>query len=150
MENRVTPENITQYSLDRDGVFVFGSNEIGQHGAGAARLAWDHFGARLNQGFGMTGQCFGIPTKDWDVKVLGLREIAFYVERFIVFAKTPRLHKWKWYITKIGCGLAGYTPEDIAPMFASVRHDKRFWLPQEFIDVIDKIKANDRSTVTAK
>jgi hypothetical protein len=137
---RVTPENITASTLDRDGVFVFGSNEIGQHGAGAARLAYDHFGARLNQGFGMMGQCFGIPTKDWDVKVLGLKEIEFYVKRFIVFTQTPRLHKWKWYVTKIGCGLAGYTPEDIAPMFRECLKLKNIWLPQDFIDVLEPEK----------
>lgn len=135
--NRITPEDIKE--LPEGGMFVFGSNEAGIHGAGAAWLAFNQFGARKYLGFGPAGQSFAIPTKDWDIKVLPLDVIEFYIKRFIAFVEQcPVEDVVRFYVTKIGCGLAGYKVEDIAPFFAPLRNDSRVFLPQEFIDIIDK------------
>ena len=130
---RITPENIGS-DLPSDTILVFGSNEAGIHGAGVARLAYDSYGARLNQGFGLMAQSFGIPTKDWEINQLSLSAIEHYVESFIRFVKIPRNIKWKFYVTRIGCGLAGYTVPQIAPMFKECVHIRNVWLPQDFLD----------------
>jgi hypothetical protein len=125
---RYTPDNIVM--LRANEVFVFGSNEAGIHGAGAAQLAHAMFGAKYGQGFGMMGKSFGIPTKDWSIKNLGLSDIEFYVRRFIRFTKLhPEL---VFLVTKIGCGLAGYVPRQIAPMFDYPEEHKNVILPVEF------------------
>ena len=144
---RVTPENITE--LKDNEIFVFGSNEAGIHGAGAARLALEKFGAIDGLGFGMTGvsHSFAIPTKDWHIRTLPLDVIEFYVNRFIDFAKnSPYLH---FLVTQIGCGLAGYKPEQIAPLFRRCLLFKNVSLPQSFIDVLSggKIKINQYGKV---
>lgn len=135
--NRVTPEDIQ--NLKGGEVFVFGSNELGLHGSGAARIA-RQWGAGLGQGFGMMAQTFAIPTKDWEIEQLPLEVIKFYVDRFIAFADRPMSKRWKFYVTKIGCGLAGYTPKDIAPMFEQAMNIKTVYLPQEFIDIINSLE----------
>lgn len=134
---RVTPEDMGD--LDKNQIFVFGSNEAGIHGAGAARYAERKFGATPGLGFGFSAQTFAIPTKDWEVKVLPLDVIEFYVKRFITFTNGYYHNKWDFMVTKIGCGLAGFTPEQIAPFFKDCRDQKNIWLPQEFHDVIDGI-----------
>lgn len=99
-------------------IFVFGSNLRGVHGAGAAKFALEEHGAQWGIGVGRTGNSYAIPTKDWLIRTLPLTEIAPYVERFIDYAKAhPEL---TFQVTRIGCGLAGYTPADIAPMFKGV------------------------------
>lgn len=135
--NRVTPEDIQ--NLKGNEVFVFGSNELGLHGSGAARMA-RKWGAEYGQGFGMMAQSFAIPTKDWEIEQLPLEMIEFYVKRFIAFADRHMSARWKFYVTKIGCGLAGYTPEDIAPMFKEAMSIKTVYLPQEFIDIINSLE----------
>ena len=98
--------------LKENQVFVFGSNEAGIHGAGAAKTALEKFGARMYQGIGHFGQSFAIPTKDKNIKTLPLTAIRSYVNIFINYAKShPEL------LTRIGCGLAGYSDDDIAPLF---------------------------------
>lgn len=130
---RVTPENITE--LQHGEIFVFGSNEAGRHGAGAANHAYVKFGAEMGCGFGHTGRTFAIPTKDWYIDTLPLEVIQFYVKRFYDYAiYNPR---YQFLITEIGCGLAGYKPEQIAPMFKHFRKLKNVSLPQRFIDVLD-------------
>lgn len=141
---RITPEKITE--LVKNQVFVFGSNESGIHGAGAAKLARE-FGAKIGFGFGFCGQSFAIPTKDWDMKVLDLNVINFYVSRFIEFTKKSHSSNWDFMITEIGCGLAGYTPEDIAPMFKECIDLKNICLPQRFIDVINKLNIKNKQNV---
>ena len=129
MEGRITPKNITK--LEKKEVFVFGSNESGIHGAGAARQAHMQFGARWANGFGMTSdKTFAIPTKDWNIQTLSEKEIAFYVRRFIDFAKNhPEM---KFLVTEIACGLAGYEPRQIAPMFLEAVELQNVYLPQRF------------------
>lgn len=96
-------------------IFVFGANEAGRHGAGAARYAAVHHGAIYGQGEGLQGTSYGIPTKDKDIQTLPLHIIAKYVEHFKEFAAAnPEL---TFQVTPIGCGLAGYTPADIGPLF---------------------------------
>lgn len=98
-----------------DAIFVFGSNEAGAHGAGAAKYAVDHHGAICGVGVGMQGFSYGIPTKDFKVNTLPLDLIAPYVDQFLDFARAnPDM---TFAVTRIGCGLAGYKDEDIAPLF---------------------------------
>ena len=130
---KVTPEKIEE--LHHGEIFVFGSNEAGRHGAGAALHAYNVFGAELGCGFGHTGRTFAIPTKDWYIETLPIDTIEFYVKRFYDYALyNPRYH---FLITEIGCGLAGFKPEQIAPLFRHFRHMKNVSLPQRFIDVLD-------------
>lgn len=96
-------------------IFVFGSNLAGRHGKGAALHAKQHYGAVYGVGFGRTGYAYAIPTKDRYLAVLPLPRIKLYVDDFIVYARQhPEL---TFMVTRIGCGLAGYRDDNIAPMF---------------------------------
>ena len=98
-----------------DPVFVFGSNLAGRHGAGAALFAARHRGAVYGVGEGRTGNAYAIATKDGALRTLSIDEIAFRVRRFIRYAKdNPSL---LFQVTPIGCGLAGYARQEIAPLF---------------------------------
>ena len=130
---KYTPENITE--LKPNEVFVFGSNLAGIHGAGAARFAHKVFGAEFGVGIGMTGKCYALPTKDRDIWTLPLNRIEEYVIDFLDYAK-ENLDK-TFLVTQIGCGLAGFAPEDIAPMFKV--HPKNVILPKEFHEVINHL-----------
>lgn len=130
---RITPEIITHPSQDEN--VLIGTNEAGIHGAGIARAAMN-WGARMGQGFGPMSNCFGLPTKDWQIQTLPLEEIERYVKRYLAWTKLQRNFKWKYMITPIGCGLAGYEPVDIAPMFEECLNNRKFWLPKSFIEVI--------------
>lgn len=122
---KYTPEPIT--ALNPNEIFVFGSNESGIHGAGAARMALS-FGAKMGHGFGPSGSTFAIPTKDWNIETLPIPHIAPYVTRFLEYTKNkPNLI---FLVTKIGCGLAGHTIETIAPLFKG--HPSNVILPEEF------------------
>ena len=97
-------------------IFVFGSNLAGRHGAGAALFASRNYGAEYGKGVGRTGDAYAIPTKDEYIRTLPLSTIKMYVDLFLVYArKNPTL---TFLVTRVGCGLAGYTDKDIAPMFA--------------------------------
>lgn len=96
-------------------IFVFGSNLAGIHGAGAAKFARMHLGAKLGIGKGFTGDCFAIPTKGATLKTLTLNEIKTYIK---FFKEVVHLnYELQFYVTKIGCGLAGYKDSEIAPLF---------------------------------
>jgi hypothetical protein len=111
-------------SFHRDGtsprngeIFVFGSNLAGRHGAGAALAAVRHFGATYGVGIGLRGQSYAVPTKDREIRTLPLFSVRSNVEAFIVFAsRHPEL---KFFVTRIGCGLAGFDDATIAPLFTS-------------------------------
>lgn len=135
-EIRITPENITADFIKPNYVFVFGSNESGIHAAGAAHFAYQYLGAKFRLGFGLVGNTFAIPTKDWLLQQLPLSCIIFYIHRFIECAVANK--DFNFYVTKIGCGLAGYTPEQIAPMFKTVVNIDNIYLPSEFWDIINK------------
>lgn len=101
--------------MSSDHIFVFGSNLSGIHGAGAAAYAAKNYGAKFGVGRGITGNSYAIPTKNESIRTLPIHKIQNYVEEFLVYAtKHP---KTKFHLTQIGCGLAGYTARDIAPMF---------------------------------
>lgn len=96
-------------------LFVFGSNESGIHGAGAAKAAMSK-GAIYGHSYGQAGDTWAIPTKDRDIKTMPLERIQKYVTGFLAYAEGhPNLN---FQVTRIGCGLAGYKDKDIAPMFA--------------------------------
>lgn len=114
-------------------IFVFGSNLAGRHGAGAARFAVLHHGAIYGQGIGLQGNSYGIPTKDERIETRGLVEIERDVIEFLAFARSrPDL---SFYITPIGCGLAGYKRPQIRPMFADMPANCRFAETWEDVDL---------------
>ena len=125
---RITPEHIT--SLKDGQVFVFGSNEAGKHGKGAALTAKRKFGAEEGQGFGIVSQSFAIPTKDWKIQTLPLDVISMYVKRFIAYAKVNK--HLQFFVTPIGCGEAGYLPSQIAPFFYECETMENVALPKVF------------------
>lgn len=96
-------------------IFVFGSNLAGRHGAGAAKFALDYRGAIYGRGVGPQGQSFALPTLDADLKKLSLSEIAAFGTHFLVY--TQEHPEQKFQLTAVGCGLAGFTNEQIAPIF---------------------------------
>lgn len=116
--------------LKENEVFVFGSNLGGFHGGGAARVALDQFGAVWGQGVGLQGQSYAIPTMHGGVDV-----IKPYVDEFIAFARAHR--ELKFLVTPIGCGIAGFAIEEIAPLFAAAIDDENIILPESFVKVIE-------------
>lgn len=119
-----TPDAIS--SLKADEVFVFGSNLHGYHGGGAARAAMKKFGAIWGQGVGLQGQSYAIPTMQG-----GVETIQPYVDQFIDFAKAhPELF---FYVTRIGCGIAGFKDSDIAPLFKDAVGVDNICLPMSFV-----------------
>lgn len=116
-------------------IFVFGSNESGRHGAGAARTAMLEHGAVYGRSVGHHGNSYAIPTKDLNIDALHLQDIWLYVSEFLEYAEAnPEL---EFKVTAIGCGLAGYVPEQIAPMFHSAPNN--CWMPPEFKPVFDEL-----------
>ena len=96
-------------------IFVFGSNEAGYHGGGAARIAYKIYGAKCGMGTGLVGQTYAIPTKDSAINSLPLDVIKLNINKFIKFTlNNPDL---SFFVTGVGTGLAGYSAEEIAPLF---------------------------------
>lgn len=124
-----TPENITH--LGEDDVFVFGSNLQGMHGGGAARVARRLFGAVMGQGVGMQGQSYAIPTMQG-----GVETIKPYVDQFIDYAR--ECDQNTFWVTRIGCGIAGFTDEEIAPLFDEAYDLYNVRLPKSFSDIIEQ------------
>lgn len=124
---RISSDRITY--LRPDEVFVFGSNLAGMHGGGAARLAYERFGAVWGQGVGLQGRSYAIPTMQG-----GVDTIAPYVDGFIDFALSHPDRKF--LVTEIGCGIAGFTPAQIAPLFVRAVGLENIWLPARFWDVL--------------
>lgn len=123
-----TPETIV--TLEPNQIFVFGSNEGGFHGAGAAALAYKKFGAIWGQGDGLQGQCYGISTKDRKIRTLPLHKIQVKIARFLrVAAQHPDK---EFLVTKIGCGLAGYTEKEIGSLFKGETIPSNVLLPEAF------------------
>ena len=112
-------------------VFVFGSNLRGSHGGGAALVAYQKFGAVWGEGVGHFGQTYAIPTMQG-----GVETIKPYVDQFIAYAmQHPQL---TFLVTRIGCGIAGFEPYEIAPLFKDATNMENVWLPEDFLDVLDK------------
>jgi hypothetical protein len=122
-----TPERISE--LKADEVFVFGSNLEGMHGGGAAWVAFQKFGAVLGCGVGLRGQSYAIPTMQG-----GVETIKPYVDEFVAFAREhPELF---FYVTRIGCGIAGFKEKEIAPLFADAPGLENVCLPEGFAKIL--------------
>ena len=119
-QKRTTPERIT--ALGPNEIFVFGSNLAGMHGGGAAWVAYRKFGAIMGQGVGLQGRSYGIPTMQG-----GVETIKPYVDKFIEFAKSRQ--DLTFLVTRIGCGIAGFTDEEIAPLFEKAHEVANIVLP---------------------
>lgn len=117
-------------SLGENEIFVFGSNLAGMHGGGAARIAFDRFGAEWGVGVGLTGKCYAIPTMHG-----GVEKIAPYVDEFVDFARSHR--EMKFLVTRVGCGIAGFTDEQMAPLFKGAVDLENVLLPRSFVRVIE-------------
>lgn len=127
MNNQFTPDRISH--LEDNEIFVFGSNLAGIHQGGAARVAVQKFGAIMGQGVGLQGNSYAIPTMQG-----GVDTIKPYVDSFIAFARNHRnLH---FYVTKIGCGIAGFKEEEIAPLFTQALLVDNISLPKSFPQII--------------
>ena len=114
-------------------IFVFGANEAGRHGRGAALAAKLHHGAIYGQGEGLQGQSYAIPTKDAKLRPRSLLDIAVSVDTFYAFALShPEM---TFHLTPVGCGLAGFHAEQIAPMFATM--PENVILPDVFKTVLE-------------
>ena len=130
MKQRVTSNHIER--LQPNEIFVFGSNLSGHHGGGAALLAMNKWGAIWGQGVGLQGQTYGIPTMQG-----GVETIRPYVDEFIQFAnKHPEM---TFLVTEIGCGIAGFTPQEIAPLFAKATTTENIHLPRLIWDLLERI-----------
>lgn len=135
-ELKYTPENITE--LEPDDIFVFGSNLEGMHLGGAARTAVEKFGAIMGQGVGIQGQSYAIPTMQG-----GVDTIKPYVDQFIDLAR-----EWDqntFYITRIGCGIAGFHDEEIAPLFRDALSLYNVRLPRRWVEILQNEELNDKS-----
>ena len=128
--NRISPWMIVQ--LKPNEVFVFGSNVNGYHGGGAALTALQKFGAIWGQGEGLQGQSYGIPTME------GIDSMKAAIERFILFVKEHR--ELIFLVTPIGCGIAGYKPEEVAPFFRSAIDLENVYLPESFWMILETSK----------
>lgn len=126
LPTRITPHWVNV--LEPNEIFVFGSNAQGIHAGGAARVAYDEFGAEWGNGEGLQGQSYAIPTME------GEDSTRAAINRFTQFAhEHPEL---KFFVTAIGCGIAGYTPKEIAPMFQSATDLENIFLPVSFWKVL--------------
>lgn len=115
-------------------IFVFGSNNAGIHGAGAAKFAYKHRGAKYGNGFGPMGQSYALPTKDHTIRTLSHESIKWYVQSFLSYARSHPEQTFQ--VTAVGCGLAGLQHKNIAPMFENAPSNCYFdtlwqqWLPR--------------------
>ena len=126
---RISPRWID--SLDKNEIFVFGSNLDGMHGGGAARIAYQSYGAVWGKGIGLHGQSYAIPTMHG-----GTDAIAPYVNDFIAYAQEhPEL---KFLVTEIGCGIAGFTASEMAPLFSKALDVENIYLPERCLKEILK------------
>lgn len=129
MTGRITPEQITELSMCE--VFVFGSNLEGQHHGGAARMAYRRFGAEWGVGAGPTGQCYAIPTMHG-----GVEDIKPYVDDFVGYAMSHPDNRF--LVTRVGCGIAGFTDEEVAPLFRELRDTPNVCLPKNWLCILHK------------
>ena len=128
-EKRFTPERIT--SLGEGEIFVFGSNLNGYHAGGAARMAVTNFGAKFGQGEGLQGSSYALPTLSKDMQQLPLVDLGNALDRLIECAKKhPEL---TFFMTKVGCGIAGFKIEQIAELFFEREMPENVILPREFV-----------------
>ena len=124
MSKKCSPNSIKE--LKPNEIFVFGSNLSGKHGGGAAWYAYQNFGAVWGEGVGLHGQTYAIPTMQG-----GVETIKPYVDEFIKFAKQHK--ELTFLVTRIGCGIAGFTDGQIAPLFKKALEVENILLPGSFM-----------------
>lgn len=135
LPNRITPSRIEV--LGKNEVFVFGSNIKGLHMGGAARVAYNKFGAEWGNGEGLQGQSYALPTME------GLGNTLIAVEKFTQYAK---IHpEQKFFVTPVGCGIAGYTSKEIGPMFREAAALDNVFLPVSFWKVLLEIDIEEQT-----
>lgn len=128
---RISSNRISRLASNE--VFVFGSNLQGRHGGGAARMAYEYFGAVWGEGVGLFGQSYAIPTMQG-----GVETIKPYVDDFLRYAKMHQ--ELDFLVTEIGCGIAGFTPKEIAPLFFKVIENdiRNVYLPESFYEQYER------------
>lgn len=133
---RITPNLIKQ--LNENEIFVFGSNTQGRHGKGAALTAKNKFGAIQFQPSGLQGQSYAIITKELRKthEKVTLQQVKNNVDTFLLF--TQENQNLTFYVTPIGCNLAGFTPQQIAPLFKKAKNYKNVYLPIEFLNLLQQ------------
>lgn len=129
MKTKTSPDFISH--LNENEIFVFGSNLDGEHRGGAAKIAHNKFGAIWGQGVGLQGSTYAIPTMHG-----GTEEIRPYVDEFIDFAvENPQL---TFLVTRVGCGIAGFTDDEMAPLFHRAVSVENIWLPESFWKILNE------------
>jgi len=129
---KYTPDSIQR--LGKNEIFVFGSNLAGVHAGGAAKTAAENFGAIEGKGEGLFGQSYAFPTKDEKLETLSLDQIDASIDNLLICCRNnPNL---TFYLTKVGCGLAGYRVDEIANRFKTFRLPSNLILPEEFHEII--------------
>lgn len=124
--HRIASDRIA--TLGENEIFVFGSNIQGSHGGGAAWYAYKNFGAEWGVGEGLTGRTYALPTME------GKASLQHAVEHFIACAKEHP--EQTFLVTAVGCGIAGYTPDEVAPLFKEATSLENVYLPQVFWNVL--------------
>ncbi len=124
---RVASDRIS--TLSDNEIFVFGSNINGMHGGGAAWFAFKHFGAEWGVGEGITGRTYALPTME------GYNSLCRAVKRFLECAQQH--NELVFLVTAVGCGIAGYTAAEVAPLFKEAVQMKNVYLPMEFWQFLD-------------
>ena len=124
---RIAPDNIE--NLNQDEIFVFGSNLEGHHAGGAANYAFKKFGAIWGEGDGLTGQSYAIPTMHG-----GIDAIKPYIDKFISYAKTNKGKKF--LVTRVGCGIAGFYDNQMAPLFKEAIKLDNVFLPRRWVEIL--------------
>ncbi len=126
--HRTSPDIISE--LKENEIFVFGSNLAGRHNGGAASVAFKKFGAIKGQGVGLQGKSYAIPTMHG-----GVNEIKPYIDEFIEFARNHT--GYTFLVTRIGCGIAGFLDNEMAPLFIKCKEVENIFLPKSFWDIIN-------------
>lgn len=126
--SRITPKNIRV--LKPNEIFVFGSNSRGLHYGGAAKYALENFGAIMGQKYGLQGNSFAINTMD------GIKAMKDDIDNFIASVKKSDKI---FLVTEIGCGIAGYSPEEVAPLFKTAIDVENIHLPERFWHILSEI-----------
>ena len=132
--------------MSNETIFVFGSNLSGRHGKGAALHAREHYGAVSGKGVGLQGSSYAIPTKDYGLRALPLNQIRHYIKQFIEFANEHPDMTFK--VTRVGCGMAGYSDKQIAPLF--LKAPKNCQLPEEWTPLLKTVNAQTNGTDKGK
>jgi hypothetical protein len=120
-ENTKKHKEVARYHQDNtipkgnDWIWVFGSNQAGRHGAGAAKIAHVNFKAKYGKGDVQIGHSYAIPTKDSHLKALPIESVMLSIRDFLLYAKASP--EKQFFVTRVGCGLAGYPDDDIGPLF---------------------------------